>query len=313
MNSAYTVLYGPGTKNVAEEVAKKLNASCTTPRSGEFDDGETWLQCDTPVYGADVVVVWSTAYRANDRLVELLFLLDAVSRENPKSVTVVIPYFGYARQDRQDKRGVPISARVAADMLKTQSYSQLILIDLHTPQLIGYFGRKTLHLTAKGVLSEAIKNLKLKDPVVVSPDIGGAKHGRAYARLLDCGLAIADKQRLSDKEVLTETLIGDVKDKDVIFVDDMISSGGTLANAAALCLKKGARSISACVTHGVFTEGVHKNLTPELFNHIIVSDTLDRPSQVKLEHTSIVSLGDIIAKAIVSTREGQPVENQFEG
>lgn len=209
---------------------------------------------------------------------------------------------------------MPIAARVASDIITTQRFAHLILVDLHTPQMVGYFRRPPAHhLTAKHVMADQVKALKLKKPVVVSPDIGGVKHAKAYAKMLDCDFAVADKQRLGVNEVVTESLIGDVKGKDVLLVDDMCASGSTLVEAANLCRQKGARSVSAVITHGVFTRGAEEKLKAGDFKHILVSDTLDSAGELGLPQLKVVSLDGLLANTVQSLLGGRSIFGHFVG
>lgn len=262
------IFAGSSHPELAQDVAKCLGVSLGKVTIENFPDGEIGVQILENVRGKEVFVIQSPARRPNHYLMELLLLVDALKRASAKSIVAVLPYFAYARQDRKEKGRVPISARVIANLLERAGVGRVLTMDLHTEQIQGFFDVPVDHLHARKAFVSVLKKLKLKEAVVVSPDIGSNKMARKFAEDLDLDLAFVDKRRLDGKKVEVNAVIGDVAGRQVILVDDICSTGTTLQAAAIACKKEGAKSVFAVVTHGLFMgdakiEGVDRFFTTD--------------------------------------------------
>lgn len=248
---------GSSHPELAREVAKALGVKLGEVLIETFPDGEIGVQILENVRGKDVFVLQSPARQPNHFLMELLIIVDALKRASAKSVVAVLPYFAYARQDRKEKGRVPITAKLVADLLERAGVTRVLTMDLHTDQIQGFFNIPVDHLYARPLFVKALKELKLKNAIVVSPDVGSNKMARKFAEDLKLDLAIVDKRRINGRSVEVYALIGDVKGKEVILVDDFCSTGETLKTAARSCKKEGAKKVIAVVTHALLVGG-HK-------------------------------------------------------
>lgn len=242
---------GSSHQELAQEIADSLEISLARLDLGRFPDGEVSLQVLESVRGQDTFVVQTIALDPDRYLVELLIIIDALKRASARTITAVIPYYGYCRQDRKDKPREPITAKLVADLLTRSGATHILTMDLHAGQLEGFFDIPVDHIHGMPVLAKAVQELKLKQCVIVAPDVGSVKRARSFATLLDAEFAVIGKRRLTASNVETVTVIGDVNGKDVLLADDMCSTGGTLVSAAKACREKGAKRIFAAVTHGL--------------------------------------------------------------
>lgn len=264
-----------------------------------FSEGTLFVRVLENVRGRNVYLVQSTVFPANDHLVELLFWIDALKRASAASVTAVVPYFSYAKGDKKDEPRVSIRARVCADAIEAAGVDRVVTMDLHAPQIQGFFRVPVDDLYALPHLCEAIEGLGLLDPVVVAPDAGFAKRARRFARRLAAPLAIADKMREDhDESAEVIEVIGDVSGKDAVIVDDFTTSAGTLAEAARSLTERGARSVSAAITHGVFAPGSMERLEASPIERLIATDTVENQPVVLSGRVSIVSVAPLFAEAI---------------
>ena len=271
-----------------------------------FSEGTLFVRVLENVRGRNVYLVQSTVFPANDHLVELLFWIDALKRASAASVTAVVPYFSYAKGDKKDEPRVSIRARVCADAIEAAGVDRVVTMDLHAPQIQGFFRVPVDDLYALPYLCEAIEGLGLLDPVVVAPDAGFAKRARRFARRLAAPLAIADKMREDhDESAEVMEVIGDVSGKDAVIVDDFTTSAGTLAEAARSLVERGARSVSAAITHGVFAPGSMERLEASPIERLIATDTVEAQPVVLSDKVSIVSVAPLFAEAIrrIDSRE----------
>jgi len=252
------------------------------------------------VRGIDLFVVQPTCHPANDTLMELLIMADALKRSSAKSITAVIPFYGYARQDRKVQSRVPITAKLVADLIEASGVDRVISMDLHAGQIQGFFNIPFDHLYSKPVLTQYLKqNYDLKNAVVVSPDAGGVERARAYAKRLDTALAIIDKRRIRPNEAQAMSLIGEVAGKDAIIVDDMIDTAGTLVQAVNVLLENGAKSVSAACTHGVFSGAAYERIRDSKLKEVICTDTIPLTAQMsKLKQLKVLSVASILAESI---------------
>lgn len=299
-SQASTLLFsGTSHPELAKEVADNLGVSLGKVDIERFPDGEIFLQILENVRGRDVFVFQTVALDPNNYLVELLVMIDALKRASAKSIAVVIPYFGYCRQDRKDKPRVPITAKLVANLLVTAGATRILTMDLHAAQLQGFFDIPVDNLFGRPILAEAIKDLCGSDFVVVTPDIGSVKLARAYATHLGVDIAIVDKSRQGATSVHVSTVIGDVKGKDVLLADDMCSTGGTLVSAAKACREKGAKRIFAVVTHGLLVGDCLKKIEQSPIEALLVSNTIPNTEPVQqCKKIRVVSVAPLFSQAI---------------
>lgn len=285
------------------ELARKI-AQHESIRQGKvqietFPDGEIGVRILENVHGEDVFVLQTIAQHPNLYLMELFIMIDALKRAGARSITTVIPYFGYARQDRREKEGDSISAKLVAQLVEAAGASQVMTMDLHSPQIEGFFNIPLIHLSGEPLLVEAIRKEGWEDSVMVAPDIGSIWRAREFARELKTLDAVVDKRRMSAKRVESHALAGDVKDQDVVLVDDLCSTGQTLVTAAQVCRSQRAKKIRAAVTHGLFVNG---GLKERAIEKLIVTDTIPLPSRMRSKRVKVVSVAPLFAQAICLTR-----------
>jgi ribose-phosphate pyrophosphokinase len=294
----------------AEEVASYLNVSLGKVDFEPFPDGELTLQILDNVRGRDVFVIQTIAREPNTYLMELLIMMDALKRASAKSITAVIPYFGYARQDRKDKPRVPITSKLVADLLTTAGATRVLTMDLHAGQIQGFFNIPVDNLYARPLLAEAIKKLQMKNFVVMAPDLGAIKKARAFANHLKADYALIDKRRLSTEKVEVSSIIGDIKDRDVILVDDMCSTAGTLVSAALACKNAGAKRIFAAFTHGLLVGNALEKIRNSPIERIIMSNSVPLPVEDKLVQK--ISVAPLFGEAIRCIISAESISSIFE-
>jgi ribose-phosphate pyrophosphokinase len=278
-----------------------------------FADGETYVQIDENVRGADVFIVQPTSPPVNDNLMELLIMLDAFKRSSASRITAVIPYYGYARQDRKDKPRVPITSKLVADLITAAGADRVLTLDLHASQIQGFFNIPVDHLFAAPVMVKHLKTLELPDLTIVSPDAGGVERARAYAKRLGATLAIIDKRRVAKNQTEVMHIIGDVEDRNVFIVDDIIDTGGTLIHSVEALIAKGARSINASCTHAVLSGTATDRITNSRLDQVIATNsmpTADKEAQCAKLKT--LSIADLLAEAIKRIHSEDSVSSLFE-
>ncbi len=281
-----------------------------------FPDGEIHVKIVDNVRGRDVFIVQPICTQPNEMLMELLIMIDAARRGSAARITAVLPYYGYARQDRKDQPRVPITAKLVANLLVAAGANRVLTMDLHAQQIQGFFDIPVDHLHAASVMVKYLREIKLKKPLVVSPDTGGAKAAYAYSQMLGTGLAIVAKQRMGDAEVDAFSVVGDVEGCDVIMVDDMTTTCGTLCAAAKLLKEKGAASIRAAVTHIPLTEkGVERLQADTSLTELVVTDTVplraDLPTNKLPVKLTVLSVAELLGEAIRRIHQDQSVSSLF--
>jgi ribose-phosphate pyrophosphokinase len=297
---------------LAEEICVRLKVPLGRAFVGRFPDGEVRLQILENVRGADVFVIQPTCNPVNDNLMELLVMLDALRRASAERVTAVIPYYGYARQDRKDRPRVPISAKLVADLLTSAGSDRVLALDLHAGQIQGFFNIPVDHLYATPVTVRYFRRLKLKDPVVVSPDPGGVERARAFAKRLSSPLAIIDKRREDANVVEMFNVVGEVEGKTCLIVDDMIDTGGTLVKSAQALTEKGAAAVYACCSHGVFAEGAVDKICSAPLEQVVTTNSIRLPPAAQqCQKIKVLSVGTLLAQAIRSIHEETSVSKLF--
>jgi len=302
--NTFTVFSGTSHPVFAAELANYLGIKLGQVLFEPFPDGEIYLQIQENVRGRDVFVVQSIARDPNYYLMELLIMIDALKRASAKSIVAVIPYFGYSRQDRKDKPRVPISAKLVADLLATAGATRVLTMDLHAGQIQGFFDIPVDNLYARPMLAAEVAKLHIKDLVIMAPDLGAIKIARAYSNQLDAEFAVMDKRRVSTEEVSITSIIGcDVKGRDVLLVDDLCSTAGTLVTAAEICAQSGAKRIFVAFTHGLLVGGAIERLENAPIEKIYISNTVPlREDQIhpKFEVVSAAPLFGEAMRCIIS-------------
>lgn len=299
---------------LAEAIASYLNLALTSASIRRFSDMEVFVEIHENVRGEDVFVVQSTSFPTNDNLMELLVTLDALRRGSARRITAVIPYFGYARQDRKTGPRTPISAKLVANLITTAGADRVVTIDLHSGQIQGFFDIPLDNLYAAPVFSNDIKNRFGGDDLcIVSPDVGGVVRARIIARRLDASLAIIDKRRERAGVSEVMNIIGDVKGRRCVLVDDIVDSAGTLCNAAEALMKAGAISVSAYVTHGVLSGGAVARVTASPLESLVTTDSIQATEAVKMAHNiRQISIAPLMAEAMQRISEERSVSSLFD-
>lgn len=295
-------------------LAKAISQSSAIPLGGMkstyFPDGETFLEIEESVRGKSAFVVQSIAHHPNEFLMELLIAADALRRASAKEIIAVIPYFGYCRQDRRDRPRVSITAKLVANLLSQAGVTRLIVMDLHAEQVEGFFDIPVDHLRAQPLLVQAVKNDGFDNGIVVGPDLGSIKIARRFSEGLGVDFAVVDKQRISASVTQTMNLIGDVKGKDVLLADDMCSTGSTLVSAAKACQEKGAKRISAAVTHGLFVDPCMELLEQSPIDVLYVADTIElNENAKKLKILRSVSVAGLFGQALRCTLSNKSISS----
>ena len=311
------VFAGRAGGNLAKAMCAHLDLPLGAGQATLFDDGEIFVKLDEEVRGRDCFVVQSTCSPVNENLMELLIYMDCLRRASAKRITAVIPYFGYARQDRKDEGRVPITAKLVANLIVAAGAHRVLCMDLHAAQIQGFFDIPVDHLSASPVFLDWLRDRRddLDDLVVVSPDIGNVKMAKNYAAALNAEMAIIDKRRNSGSTVTSRTIIGDVRGRTVLMIDDMISTAGTVCEAARLAMEHGATRILAAATHGVLVGPAMKRLQEAPIGHLLVSDTIPNgertnPIADKLETLSVAKL---LGEAIHRIHHDQSLSELFRG
>ena len=301
-----------GTSNpvLAAKIAEYLSLPLGEVEIRRFPDEEVFVKIKENIRGRDVFVVQSICRPPNENLMELLIMIDALRRASANRITAVIPYYGYARQDRKDQPRVPITAKLVANLLVAAGCNRLLTMDLHAQQIQGFFDIPVDHLYASPIIVKYLKGKHIENPVVVSPDTGAVKAAYAYSQMLDCGLAVIAKRRTGPEEVEAFSLVGDVEGRTAIMVDDMTSTCGTLTSAAALLAEHGVKEIYAAVTHAMLTDVGCQRLVDSAITELVVTDTV--PSTVGKEFpVTELSVSELLGEAILRIHEDQSVTSLF--
>lgn len=303
-------------KEFSQLVCQKLNMQPGEVEVSNFADGEFNIQIKTSVRGKEVYLIQSTAPPVNENLMELLITIDALKRASAAKIHAIIPYFGYARQDRKMIGRQPITCKLVANLLVTAGIDRLMTVDLHSPQEQGYFDIPVDDLRATQDLAAYIIKENIKDLVVVSPDHGGVTRARRLGNFLNCGLAVIDKKRAKPNESTVEFVLGDVKDKNAIIIDDMIDTGGTIINAAKAIKEHGAKSIHIFATHGLFSVDAPAKFTKAIsegtINEVVVTDTITIAKEKQFEGLKIISITDFLANMINASINNESLSEVYD-
>lgn len=307
---SYKIFSGTAHPRFATDVAKNLDVLLSPAEITRFSDGEISVRISESVRGYDVFVIQPTCAPANDSLMELLIIADAMKRSSAASITAVIPYFGYARQDRKAAPRVPISAKLVADLLQSAGVNRVVTMDLHAGQIQGFFDIPVDNLYGSIVFKEYVENLSLIHPIVASPDIGGVARARYFAKLLNLDLAIIDKRRQKANESEVMNIIGDVQGKSVILLDDMIDTAGTMLKAAEALKAQGARAVLAFGTHAVFSGAARERIESPAIDNVVVTDTI--PLHNPHNKIKILSVASLFAEVIRRIYRNESVQSLFD-
>jgi ribose-phosphate pyrophosphokinase len=312
MNQELKIFSGNANLALAQEICAYLGQGLGEATVSSFSDGEIRVKIDENVRGADVFVVQSCCQPVNDSLMELLIIVDALKRSSANRITAVIPYFGYARQDRKDQPRVPITAKLVADLITTAGADRVLTMDLHAGQIQGFFNVPVDHLYAMPVLLDYITKKKIEDLVLVSPDAGGVERARAFAKRIQANLAIIDKRREGPNQAQVMNIIGDVKDKNALLLDDMIDTAGTIVQAAKACADQGAREVWTACTHAVLSGPALERLQNSCITQVVATNTIPlRGKEQACPKLHQLSVAPLLGEAIRRIHEDESVSSLF--
>ncbi len=305
------IFCGNSNRMLAEAICQSIGEPLGRSLCNQFPDGETFVKIEDNVRGEDVFVVQSTCPPTNHNLMEMFIMIDALRRASASRITAVIPFYGYARQDRKDQPRVPITAKLVANLIVAAGANRVLTMDLHAQQIQGFFDIPVDHLYAAPVMYDYLRSKKLENLVVVSPDAGGIKMAHAYSQVLNAELAIVAKRRKSATEVESMTVIGDIQGKSVLMVDDLTETAGTLTSAARLLQSKGAKQILACVSHALLNDLAVERLQKSNIDELITTDTVPRPAYSGINLVTL-SVAGLLGEAIKRIHSNSSVTSLFE-
>lgn len=312
MPEGIKVISGNAHKGLSEEVADNLNIQLCDTTITTFSDGEFMVQINENVRGTDAFVIQPTCPPVNDNIMELLLIIDALKRASARRITAVIPYYGYARQDRKVQPRVPISSKLVADMITAAGADRVLAVDLHAGQIQGFFNIPVDHLYAAPVLLDYIRKRNFNDLVIVSPDAGGVERARAFAKKLQCSLAIIDKRRETANVSQVMNVIGEVKGRDTLILDDMIDTAGTTTKAASALKANGARNVYAASSHAVLSGPAIERINDSVISEVIVTNTIPLDSkQERCKKLVVLSIAALLAEAIKRIYEESSISSLF--
>src|SRR5271163_1383216 len=312
VDDRFKVFCGTANEALCDEVCAFLGLTRGQALVTRFKDGEAYVQIQENVRGADVFVMQPTCQPVDMHLMELLLMMDALKRASARRITAVIPYYGYARQDRKDKPRVPISSKLVADLLTTAGADRALVVDLHAPQLQGFFNIPVDHLFASPVLVDHFRKLSLPNLTVVSPDAGGVERARFFAKKVDAALAIVDKRRVEMNVAEVMHVIGDVHGRTCLIIDDLIDTAGTLVKTAAALMENGATEVYACASHAVLSYPAVENIAKSVIREVVVTNTIPLTEEAKGEaKIRVLSIAGLIGRAIQANHEETSVSKLF--
>ena len=313
MNKKLKIFSGRSNPTLAHGIANSLGKELGKLSIKTFSDGELWLQFEENIRGTDVFIIQPTNSPA-ENIIELVLIIDAAVRASARTVTAVVPYFGYGRQDRKDRPRVPVSSKVMVDLFTATGAGRIITMDLHSTQIQGFASIPFDHIYSRLVLMDAIKSLELEPEksVVLSPDVGSARMSQSYAKKLGMHFALIDKRRYAPNKAEIMHLIGDLDGKHVLIIDDMIDTAGTTVNAAESAIKNGAISVTAVATHALLSGDACKKIEKSVINKLIITDTVTIPEEKKIDKMEIVTVANVFGEAIERVYKGKSVSALFE-
>jgi ribose-phosphate pyrophosphokinase len=306
------ILTGNSNRKLAEEIAEYMGLELASCKVGRFSDGEINMTIDESVRGADVFIIQSTSTPVNDNLMELLIMIDACRRASARRITAVLPYYGYARQDRKARARDPITAKLVANLIVQAGARRVLTMDLHAGQIQGFFDVPVDHLLGVPILAEYYKNKGLEDVVVVSPDMGGVTRARNLAERIGAPLAIIDKRRPMPNVSEVMNIIGDIEGKNVIMTDDIIDTAGTITNGAEALVERGAKTVYACCTHAVLSGPAITRLEKSPITELVATNTIPLTEDKKMDKLKVLSVAPIMGEAIIRIHEDLSVSKLFD-
>ena len=307
------LLTGNSNKNLSQKISKFLKNRLVNSSIRKFSDGEIYIEINENIRGNSIFVIQSVSSPANDNLLELLLCIDALKRSSAKNITAVIPYFGYARQDRKVVPRTSISAKLVSNLIAKAGADRVVTVDLHAGQIQGFFDIPVDNLFATPIFARHVKKkIKTKNLICIAPDVGGTERARALGKLLNVGLAIVDKRRPKAGQSQVMNIIGDVRGKTCIIVDDIIDSGGTIVNAAAALKKRGAKDVHVYVTHGVLSGGAENKIKKSNIKNLVITDTIDNAAKVKnIKNIEVLTISNLVGEAIKRISNSTSVSDLF--
>ena len=307
------LLTGNSNKNLSQKISKFLKNRLVNSSIRKFSDGEIYIEINENIRGNSIFVIQSVSSPANDNLMELLLCIDALKRSSAKNITAVIPYFGYARQDRKVVPRTSISAKLVSNLIAKAGTDRVVTVDLHAGQIQGFFDIPVDNLFATPIFARHVKKkIKTKNLICIAPDVGGTERARALGKLLNVGLAIVDKRRPKAGQSQVMNIIGDVRGKTCIIVDDIIDSGGTIVNAAAALKKRGAKDVHVYVTHGVLSGGAENKIKKSNIKNLVITDTIDNAVKVKnIKNIEVLTISNLVGEAIKRISNSTSVSDLF--
>ena len=297
-NKEILVFSGNANPELAKKICNYLKVPLGNAQVDRFNDGEVRIRITEDVRGRDVFIVQPTCNPVNDNLLELLIMIDAIKRSSARRITAVMPYYGYSRQDRKDRPRVPITAKLVANLITVAGANRVLTMDLHAGQIQGFFDIPLDNLFAVNTFMRYFEKMHLPNLVVVSPDVGGMKMARAYAKKFKAGLAVVDKRRINDKEAEVMNIMGEVKGKNVCLIDDLVATAGTLVEAVAALKNAGARKVFAAATHPVLSGPAIERIRDSELEELIVTDTIPIPREKLIPRIKVLSVGPLLGQAI---------------
>lgn len=309
--SKLKVFSGKANLPLANEICDHLDVSLGKVKLTRFSDGEVNFQILENVRGTDVFIIQPTSPPVNENLMELLIMMDAFKRASAQRITAVVPYYGYARQDRKDRPRVPLSSKLVGDLLTSAGAQRLLTMDLHAGQIQGFYNIPVDHLFPMPIFLEHIQKMEIENMMVISPDAGGVEKARAYAKRLGTSLAIIDKRRVAENEAEVMHIVGDVKGKNVIIIDDMIDTAGTLVRATEALVREGARRIFTAATHAVLSGPAVQRINESAFESVLVTNTILLPEEKCVPKIKVVSVAGLLGEAVKSIHEETSVSKLF--
>jgi len=311
-NNDLLVFSGNSNRHLAEKICEHLGISLAQAAVERFNDGEIRVKIESNIRGKDVFLVQSTCHPVNENIVELLIMLDALRRASPRRLTAVVPYYGYARQDRKDQPRVPITAKLIANVITVAGADRVLTMDLHAGQIQGFFDIPLDHLYAVKVFVEYFEKMKINDKVGVSPDVGGIKTARFYANRLKAPLGVVDKRRVTDTATEVMNILGPVAGKNVIVVDDLVATAGSITEAASALKKAGAKKVFVAVTHPVLSGPAIARISKAPIEKLLVTDTIPLEKEKKIDKIKVLSVAGLFAEAINNIHSEESVSSLFE-
>ncbi len=307
------ILTGNSNKNLSHKISKYLKNKLVNSSIRKFSDGEIYIEINENIRGNSIFIIQSVSSPANDNLMELLLCIDALKRSSAKNITAVIPYFGYARQDRKVVPRTSISAKLVSNLITNSGADRIVTLDLHSGQIQGFFDIPVDNLFATPIFARHIKRkIKTKNMICVAPDVGGTARARALGKMLNVGLAIVDKRRPAPGKSVVMNVIGNVKDKTCIIVDDIIDSGGTIVNAAKILKQRGARDVHVYVSHGVLSGDAVEKIRKSQIKNLVITDTIDNSQKVKkAKNIEILTISNLVGEAIKRISNSTSVSDLF--